>query len=116
MALGADRADHDPMLEPVPMILAEAVSIDGDLLLLLLVILIAMAVTAVAVVVAGFVYAYRAGRGSHHALTWWLVIDGIAGLSVLATRSVDLILVTSVVVGSQALVYAASRASAGTSR
>lgn len=110
MVIDADRADHDPMPSPAPMILAEAVSIDGRVLFLLLVMLIAMAATAIAVVVAGFVWAYRAGRGSRHALTWWLVIDGVVVLSVLASRSGELILTTLLVAGAQSAVYAVTRA------
>lgn len=57
--------------------LAETVSIDGGALVLILIVLLLTLAVAAAVVIAGFVFAYRAGKGSHNALVGWMVVAGM---------------------------------------
>lgn len=72
------------------MILAEAVSLDGDAIFLLLVILILMFATVCGLVVYGCVLAIRARRGSGAALVGWIAIGVLEMLPLVLTGELNM--------------------------
>lgn len=56
------------------MVLAEAVSIDGGALVAILAVLLVVLLLTLATVMLGFVWAWRAGRGSMHSLVGFLIV------------------------------------------
>ena len=94
-------------------VLAEAVSIDGGALVALLAVMLAVLLSAVAGVVLGFVWAWRAGRGSMHALVGWVLVTALEVMAFFAAGldvgNAALWLSLGAIAG-QAVTYVASRA------
>lgn len=89
------------------MILAETVSIDGNLLLLLLAVFLATVALWCFLAIRGFFWAKQAGRGSQRALVWW-VVSCVA--IVLPLSPSPLVLVPLVLVGLQVRTYRRAKA------
>ena len=87
------------------MVLAEAVSIDGGALVAILAVLLVVLLVTVAGVVLGFVWAWRAGRGSMHSLVGFLLVVALEVMAAFPTGFLTLLPVVG-----QVATYVVSRA------
>jgi len=85
-------------------VLAEAVSIDGGALVAILVVLLVVLLVAGAGVVLGFVWAWRAGRGSMHSLVGLLIVVALEVMAAFVTGFLTLLPAAG-----QVVTYAVSR-------
>lgn len=73
------------------MVLAESVSIDGGALVAILAVLLVVLLAAAAAVVLGFVWAWRAGRGSMHSLVGLLIVVALEVMGAFASGFLTLL-------------------------
>lgn len=100
--------------------LAETVSLDGDLLLVILVILIVLGVATIAVIALGCVLAVKAARGSANSLAGWFAIAALEGLvaltfvpSLFRGHIHPLLVIAGAALAGQIFLYVTTKASRG---
>jgi hypothetical protein len=86
-------------------VLAESVSIDGGALVAILAVLLVVLLVGAAGVVLGFVWAWRAGRGSMHSLVGLLMVVALEVMGAFASGFLTLLPAVG-----QVATYAVSRA------